>query len=171
MSIGITRAETQINNQSSTGADGYFIQSDGSVAMDETLRMDDNKIIQLADPVDPQDAVNLRTLQDEIDSIPSGADGLSAYQVAVANGFIGTESEWLDSLVGSVDLTWTDYVTRWDVAPDLLASIPGGSVFGYVLNAVVRYRFVPSIYAPDLDAFYVNFDGMNLSGLIVTRSI
>ena len=62
-SIGITRAETQINNKSSTGAEGYFIQSDGSVAMDEILRMDDNKIIQLADPVDPQDAVNLRTLQ------------------------------------------------------------------------------------------------------------
>lgn len=29
-----------------------------------------------------------------------GADGASAYEVAVANGFVGTESEWLDSLVG-----------------------------------------------------------------------
>ena len=35
---------------------------------------------------------------------PAGADGLdgdSAYQVAVANGFIGTELQWLDSLVGA----------------------------------------------------------------------
>lgn len=29
-----------------------------------------------------------------------GAPGASAYQVAVANGFVGTEAEWLDSLVG-----------------------------------------------------------------------
>lgn len=29
-----------------------------------------------------------------------GADGISAYQVAVNNGFVGTEAEWLDSLVG-----------------------------------------------------------------------
>lgn len=30
-----------------------------------------------------------------------GADGDSAYEVAVANGFVGTEAAWLDSLAGS----------------------------------------------------------------------
>jgi len=31
--------------------------------------------------------------------------GLSAYQVAVKNGFVGTEQEWLDSLtVGGVEV-------------------------------------------------------------------
>jgi hypothetical protein len=30
-----------------------------------------------------------------------GGDGLSAYEVAVANGFVGTEVEWLASLVGA----------------------------------------------------------------------
>lgn len=30
-----------------------------------------------------------------------GADGLSAYEVAVENGFVGTEEEWLLSLVGA----------------------------------------------------------------------
>lgn len=30
--------------------------------------------------------------------IPMGAPGLSAYQIAVSNGFVGTESQWLDSL-------------------------------------------------------------------------
>lgn len=30
-----------------------------------------------------------------------GADGLSAYEIAVNNGFIGTEVEWLASLVGA----------------------------------------------------------------------
>lgn len=32
---------------------------------------------------------------------PAGADGDSAYEVAVSNGFIGTEAQWLASLVGA----------------------------------------------------------------------
>lgn len=32
---------------------------------------------------------------------PAGADGSSAYDIALANGFVGTEEEWLDSLSGS----------------------------------------------------------------------
>lgn len=31
---------------------------------------------------------------------PQGPQGLSAYEVAVENGFVGTEEEWLASLVG-----------------------------------------------------------------------
>ena len=31
---------------------------------------------------------------------PAGANGMSAYQLAVANGFVGTEADWLQSLVG-----------------------------------------------------------------------
>lgn len=31
---------------------------------------------------------------------PAGPEGESAYQIAVANGFIGTEAQWLASLVG-----------------------------------------------------------------------
>lgn len=34
-----------------------------------------------------------------------GADGLSAYEVAVADGFVGTEIQWLASLVGAVGPT------------------------------------------------------------------
>lgn len=30
-----------------------------------------------------------------------GVDGASAYEVAIANGFVGTQAEWLDSLVGN----------------------------------------------------------------------
>jgi hypothetical protein len=33
---------------------------------------------------------------------PAGAEGLSAYEVAVTNGYAGTEEEWLDSLQGEV---------------------------------------------------------------------
>lgn len=31
---------------------------------------------------------------------PAGDDGLSAYEVALANGFVGDEQQWLDSLRG-----------------------------------------------------------------------
>lgn len=31
---------------------------------------------------------------------PIGPDGPSAYEVAVANGFSGTEAEWLQTLIG-----------------------------------------------------------------------
>jgi len=37
-----------------------------------------------------------------------GDDGLSAYQVAVANGFVGTEPQWLASLVGSQGIAGQD---------------------------------------------------------------
>jgi hypothetical protein len=32
--------------------------------------------------------------------LPASINGLSAYQIAVSNGFTGTEQEWLSSLVG-----------------------------------------------------------------------
>jgi lysophospholipase L1-like esterase len=35
----------------------------------------------------------------EVDGVP-GADGDSAYEIAVAGGFVGTEAEWLNSLIG-----------------------------------------------------------------------
>lgn len=38
----------------------------------------------------------------------SGKDGLSAYEVAVANGFSGTEAEWLESLKGKDGLDGKD---------------------------------------------------------------
>jgi len=34
---------------------------------------------------------------------------------------------------------------------------------------VTRFRFIPDDYDPTLDAFYAEFDGTDLSGLIVAR--
>jgi hypothetical protein len=45
----------------------------------------------------------LNELQGDIDTINAAIgslEGDSAYQVAVNNGFVGTEAQWLDSLVG-----------------------------------------------------------------------
>ncbi len=44
--------------------------------------------------------VNTGVLAEGQDGAP-GADGDSAYQIAVNNGFVGTEAEWLASLVGA----------------------------------------------------------------------
>lgn len=58
----------------------------------------------------------------------SGADGLSTYEIAVKNGFKGTEQEWLDSLHGEDGYTpqkGIDYWTEEDKA-EIISSIPGG---------------------------------------------
>ncbi len=41
-----------------------------------------------------------------------GAQGLSAYDIAVANGFEGTEQEWLDSLKAKTFIRRHDFVTN-----------------------------------------------------------
>ena len=41
-----------------------------------------------------------------------GAQGLSAYDIAVANGFIGTEQEWLDSLKATTYIRRHDFLTN-----------------------------------------------------------
>ena len=64
---------------------------------------------------------------------------------------------------------WAYYVYHWSVAPTLNATITDGDVYEYTLKGTTRYRFVPSTYDPTQDAFYENFDGATLSGLIVSR--
>ena len=71
-----------------------------------------------------------------------GKDGDSAYQIALNNGFVGTEKEWLGSLRGNdgkpgkdgkTPIKGTDYFTEADkheVVLAVLAAIPvyGGEV-------------------------------------------
>jgi hypothetical protein len=51
--------------------------------------------IGLRGDVGPEGPVGPQGIQGEV-----GPDGLTAYEVAVANGFVGTEEAWLESLVG-----------------------------------------------------------------------
>lgn len=61
--------------------------------------------------------VDLSTPSDSVGvtPTPAGPQGLSAYEVAVKNGFIGTETQWLDSLVGETG----------EPGPQGLPGIPG----------------------------------------------
>ena len=43
-------------------------------------------------------------------------NGESAYNIAVKNGFVGTEQEWLDSLTGDSPVKGIDYWTDSDIA-------------------------------------------------------
>lgn len=45
-------------------------------------------------------ALAKKYVQESISNIISGKDGKSAYDIAVENGFEGSEKEWLDSLKG-----------------------------------------------------------------------
>lgn len=60
-----------------------------------------------------------------------GADGDSAYQIAVANGFVGTEVEWLASLQGSDGVDGTNGTNGVDGADG--AGVPIGGTTGQVL--------------------------------------
>lgn len=56
---------------------------------------------------------------EKVEGIVAGKDGLSAYEIAVNNGFEGTEQEWLDSLNGADGYTpvkGVDYFTAADKA-------------------------------------------------------
>lgn len=44
------------------------------------------------------------------------AKGASAYDIAVANGFVGTETQWLESLQGRTPQRGVDYWTVEDIA-------------------------------------------------------
>lgn len=56
-----------------------------------------------------------------------GPEGLSAYQVALENGFVGTEAEWLDSLVGppgtAGDVAWGELIGSISDQADLFCYI------------------------------------------------
>lgn len=65
--------------------------------------------------------------------------------------------------------SWSFLSLTWSSEPVITASIVGGDVYTYSLSGVDRYRFVPSPYAATNDSFYYNFDGMNLTGFIISR--
>lgn len=67
-----------------------------------------------------------------------------------------------------INLSWIYLATSYDATFN--SNITGGKVYSYTLNETTIYRFVPSPYTKSDDAFYENFDGTNLSDLIITRT-
>jgi len=90
---------------------GGYMSLDGQLSMKASMNLDDNKIINLADPTDPQDAVNLRSLSiDNLSDIaitnPRSADILTftgAGNFAQNSSVIGDISFNIDSTANTVD--------------------------------------------------------------------
>tara|TARA_R110002012_G_scaffold284722_1_gene475600 strand:- start:517 stop:1131 length:615 start_codon:yes stop_codon:yes gene_type:complete len=78
-------------------------------------------------------------------------------------------TEWISSDGSNPSDTWEYLVYNWSSEPTLNTAIVGGDVYDYELDGVTRYRFVPNPYDSTQDAFYSDFDGTNLTNLIVTR--
>jgi hypothetical protein len=110
-------------------------------------------------------------------TIAKGEPGISAYEVAVENGFIGTETEWLESLKSITDLVtsgfgedieydaetqtltidkynWMDLARGYKEIPTLHSTTSTGTIYQYIYQTMTLYRYI----ATDLseDAFYNN---------------
>lgn len=57
------------------------------------------QIIKTAADLSPNDRITIEASTTKVTGL-KGADGKSAYQSALDNGFVGTEQEWQDSLIG-----------------------------------------------------------------------
>jgi hypothetical protein len=71
----------------------------------------------------------------ECNDATSGPRGLSAYEVAVDNGFTGSEQEWLDSLVGSSNSNVT--------AVFVINEVPNGVLNGVNVIFTTEFNFIP----------------------------
>jgi hypothetical protein len=105
----------------------------------------------------------------------TGAPGASAYQIALSNGFIGTEEEWLESLKSITTLVtsgfgenveydaetqtltidkydWMSLCRGYNVIPTLFSTTSTGTIYQYIYQTLTLYRFI----ATDLsdDSFY-----------------
>lgn len=66
-------------------------------------------------------------------------------------------------------LQWSDYAIGYSISPTLVTTIAEGSVYLYTYTNGTLYRLVPS--GSEVDAFYKNFNGSTLSGLVSKKTI
>lgn len=76
-----------------------------------------------------------------------------------------TKSEIDNILVPS---SWINYVSNWLVEPEFVATINSGDVYKYTYLNSVAYRLVPNDNI-SIDSFFQNFNGTELSTLLVQR--
>jgi len=80
-------------------------------------------------------------------SAAAGGGGLSAYEVAVENGFVGTEAEWLESLIGPAGTVTETFETinRNLSAEDASTSALDGVIqaVSYASGIVKDFEYLP----------------------------
>ena len=128
---------------------GYDAESDTTVratTVPITLNIRESGFVGDDDtPIPPTPDLYTQLLQKiaEIQSGVNGKDGLSAYEIAVENGFVGTVSEWLESLKGAEGLPGKDGVNGTD-GRDGVDGIDGKTVELRVYNNELQYRWLDS---------------------------
>lgn len=103
----------------------------------------------------PQGPQGPQGLQGETGDVgPNGADGLSAYEIAVANGFEGTERAWVDSLnAASADIADTTFIVEG-------GTLPGGTQPTFNGEPLFSGSYVKH---GDLVYFRINVDFSNIT--------
>ncbi len=103
-----TQLLQKISEKGKDGKSAYQIAIENGFVGTETEWLESLKGLDGKDGVNGKDGADGLPGKDGIDGQNgadgqdgvNGIDGKSAYEIAVANGFIGTESEWLESLQG-----------------------------------------------------------------------
>ena len=99
---------------------GYDVESDTTVratTVPVTLNIRESGFVGDDDtPIPPTPDLYTQLLQKiaEIQAGVNGKDGLSAYEIAKENGFVGTVSDWLESLKGADGLPGKDGINGTD---------------------------------------------------------
>lgn len=129
--------------------------------------------IGLTGPEGPQGIQGIQGIQGEIgpqgpqgEPGPQGDEGPSAYEVAVANGFVGTEAAWLASLVGPQGIQGIQGETgptgatgpQGEVGPQ---GTPGESYEGYSVECLNK----------DSNGIYTTIEFSDASGNLRKRSV
>ena len=104
-----TQLLQKISEKGKDGKSAYEIAVENGFVGTETEWLESLKGADGKDGINGKDGVDGAPGQDGIDGQNgtdgqngvNGSDGKSAYEIAVENGFVGTESEWLVSLEGS----------------------------------------------------------------------
>lgn len=95
--LGATkRTLSDVHNVQYTPAD---IPQDISAFRNDAKYVSEEKAAEMLSDYTTTEAVE-ELVSQYVDQIPEGKDGLSAYEIAVKNGYIGTEPEWLETLRG-----------------------------------------------------------------------
>lgn len=94
---------------------------------------------------------------------PTGQDGKSAYEVAVDNGFVGNETEWLNSLRGGIGIV-NVFIDRIVYAGETVWGFPATEDFVFPANFVGSAGIVKA--DPAISSSFYLYINENLVGLI-----
>lgn len=73
----------------------------------------------------------------------------------------------ISGITSDTSVDWVEFAIQYKPSTETVVS--GGTVIQYDSDTNTVYRFIPDPYDYDTDGFYQNFDGTNVSNLIVTR--